>query len=68
MNLSIGPFNIIFFAIITAIIYAAGFYFAFKNKLGIVGFLTVLFFPLVGSLGIVLYSLNKKATTVKKYN
>jgi len=68
MNMSIGPFNLIFFIIITAIIYIAGFYFALKNKLGIVGFLTVLFFPLVGSLGIIMYSLRKKVTTFKKYN
>lgn len=68
MNMSIGPFNLIFFTIITAIIYVAGLYFVFKNKLGIIGFLTILFFPLLGSLGIILYSLNKKATPVKKYN
>ena len=68
MNMSIGPFNLIFFAIITAIIYITGFYFAFKNKLGIVGFVTVLFFPLIGSLGIILYSLNNKVVTIKKYN
>jgi hypothetical protein len=68
MNMSIGPFNLIFFVIIIAIIYIAGFYFTIKNKLGIVGFLTILFFPLIGSLGIIMYSLNKKAMRVKKYN
>lgn len=66
--MSIRPFNLIFFVIIIAIIYIAGFYSILKNKFGIVGFLTILFFPLVGSLGIILYSLNKKSTAVKKYN
>lgn len=63
MIMLIGPFSLLFFAIASLIIYTAGFYFAFKNKLGIIGFLTILFFPLVGSLGIILYSLNKKTLT-----
>lgn len=59
----IGPFSLLFFAIASLVIYTAGFYFAFKNKLGILGFLTILFFPLAGSLGIILYSLSRKALT-----
>jgi len=66
MIMLIGPFSLLFFAIASLIIYMAGFYFAFKNKLGILGFLTILFFPLIGSLGIIFYSLNEKSMTDQK--
>lgn len=61
----VGPFHLISFAVIALVIYVAGFYFIFKNKLGIIGFLTILFFPFVGSLGIVLYSLINKDSSAK---
>lgn len=66
MYMFIGPFNIIFFASIALIIYTAGFYYVFKSTLGIPGFLTILLFPLVGSLGVILYSLKRKVTAAKK--
>lgn len=59
MILSIGPFNIIFLAVISVAVYLTGFYFLFKNKLGFIGVLSILFFPILGSLGIILYSLAK---------
>lgn len=66
MNMSIGPFNLIFLAIVSAVVYIAGFYCVFKNKLGPVGILTVLLFPLVGSLVILLYFLTRKESSIKK--
>ncbi|EJL68150.1 tmRNA [Chryseobacterium populi] len=57
MNYSVGPFNLLMLISILCILYVCGIYFIMKKKLGIEAVLLMIFFPFIGSIGIIIYSL-----------
>lgn len=66
MNYSIGPFNMIFLVSVLFILYTSAIYIIIKKRLGIGSVLLLIFFPFIGSIGIISYSIfGSKKTSIK---
>ncbi|SIT10288.1 hypothetical protein SAMN05421796_1176 [Chryseobacterium piscicola] len=57
MNYSVGPFNLIALLSVMLILYVCAIYFIIKKRLGIETVLLMIFFPYIGSIVIIFYSL-----------
>lgn len=57
MNIKVGPFNLMYILITMILLLSISIYLILKKKLGVTGLLVIFFFPFVGSLGIIIYSL-----------
>lgn len=58
--LLITPFHIIFSAVAVAVLYISAIMILFKTKSGVLPYLLVILFPVIGSLGILLGNYLKK--------
>ncbi|WP_299179148.1 hypothetical protein [uncultured Chryseobacterium sp.] len=56
MNMSVGPFSLIFVLIMLFVLYASALYLIIKNRLGIIAVLIVFLFPFLGSVSVIVYS------------
>jgi hypothetical protein len=57
MNIAVGPFNLYFLVIVQIILYVTCLYLIIKNNLGLIPVLIMFFFPFIGSITIILYSI-----------
>ncbi len=57
MGFSVGPFNLIAILLVFIILFLGAVYCIVKKKMGILSILTILIFPIAGSLIIILYSI-----------
>jgi hypothetical protein len=57
MNMYVGPFKLSYLLITLFLLYLVSLYLIIKKKMGIESVLMVLFFPFIGSIAIISYSI-----------
>ncbi len=62
--LTIGPFTVFFLGAAYLFLFASGIHLTLKNRYGIVGFLTLLIFPVIGSVVMIIQELAKNKKSI----
>lgn len=63
MNISVGPFDLLYLILFIIIINVIGLYIIFKRKLGIEAIVVLFIFPIVGFMALFLFELRQKKKT-----